>query len=141
VHEKKEIDMRHGKQERGFTLVETIIALFVTALVILGCVGLNILINKNSEEMNERTIALQNANQVIEQMRAASNTGTFPDNVVTAFPDGGHPAGFAALPNEQVTVSYASATATPLDVTITVSWRSYAGRQSSETVQTYIIQR
>ena len=121
--------------------MEIMIALFVISLVLGGYIGGNILAQRNSEEMHERTVAIQNANQVIEQMRTASNTGTFPANVVTAFPQNSNPAGFNNLTNEVVTVSYARTTANPLRVTVTVTWRSYTGRPSTETVQTYITQR
>jgi len=127
--------------QTGFTLIELMIALFVIALVIAGYVGANIRIQRNTEEMHERTLAIQDANRGIEQMRSASRTGTFPENVVALYPQNSQISGFDDLTNEQVTVTYADATANPLDATVTVTWLSYAGRQNSEAVQTYITQR
>ncbi|HNX68217.1 MAG TPA: prepilin-type N-terminal cleavage/methylation domain-containing protein [Candidatus Omnitrophota bacterium] len=137
--------------DAGFTMVEMMIALFVTALIIAGYVGANIMMQRNSEDMHQRTVAIQNANQAIEQMRDVSSAKPFPASVVLAYPDGGQLTGFTSLTNEVVTVSYcrnetspcpASATTTnPLDVTVTVAWESYTGRQRTESVRTYITQR
>jgi len=125
----------------GFTMVELMIALFVAALAIVGYIGGNIAIQRHAEELHERTVALQDANQVAERMRSAARTGNFPANLVAAFPDNGAIAGFNNLTNEQVTVSYVNTTADPLDVTVSVNWQSYARRQSTASLRTYITQR
>lgn len=133
--------VRKRSKEGGFTLIELMIALLVLTLVIVGYVGANITAQRNSEEMHERTLAIQDANSAIEQMRDASKTGTFPGNVVTLYPQNSQITGFNNLTNEQVTVNYANSTANPLDVTVTVAWLSYTQRQNTEAVQTYITQR
>jgi Tfp pilus assembly protein PilV len=122
------------------------IALTVLTVVIVSFVAANIQAQKNTEEMNERTVAIQNANQVIEQMRTVSNTDPFPASVVTAYPDNSHPAGFNDLADELITITYTGTTASPttenpLQATVTVSWTSYSGRESSVSVQTHITQR
>lgn len=132
---------RLPRRPAGFTLIELMIALVVLTLVIAGYVGANVAAQRNAEEMHERTIAIQNANQVIEQMRTLSNTKPFPASVVNVYPDQGHPEGFNDLPNEIITVSYTDTTENPLKVTITVGWLSYGGRQCTETAETYITQR
>ncbi len=131
-----------GKQA-GFTIIELMIALFVLTVMIATYVGANYAAQRTTEEMNERTIAIQDANRIIEQMRDASNTEDwdFPEDTVAAYPDGNTVAGIENLPNETITVSYASPTSNPLDVTITVAWTSYMGREHTEAVETYITQR
>jgi prepilin-type N-terminal cleavage/methylation domain-containing protein len=129
------------ENQAGFTLVELMIALVVITLVIGGYVGANIAAQRNSEEMHERTIAIQDANRTIEQIRNVSRTGTFPSNVTTEFPPNGAVAGFANLTNEQVVVSYVNANGNPLLATVTVTWLSYPQRQNTERVQCYITQR
>jgi len=150
------------RDQRGFTVIEIMIALLVTTLVIVGSIGGNIFAQRNSEEMHERTIAIKNANRLIEMMRYESRTGTFPANVVTRFPDpdllgiipqfnDGITDETPNLSNKTIGVSYcrgtispcpaADTTANPLDVTVTVSWRSYTGVSRSETIRTYITQR
>ncbi len=117
------------------------IAILVVSLVLAGYIGANIRAQQNGEEMHERTIAIQDANRAIEQMRDASKTGTVPGNVTALYPNNGNVAGFDNLTNEQVNVTYANATTNPLDATITVTWSSYTRRQISEAVETYITQR
>jgi len=132
------------KTSRGFTIIEIMIALLVVTIAIVGYVGANIMAQRNAEEMHERTIAIQDANRIIEQMRTASKTATFPANVVTAFPSpdpSGKISQFSNLTNENISVSYANATANPLDVLVTISWTSYARRTSREVLRTYITQR
>lgn len=145
---------------RGFTIVEIMISLLVTTLVIVSYVGANVSAQKNSETMHERTVAIQNANRVIEMMRETSKTGTFPSNVVTAFPDPdptlkvpqlNSDSDESLLTDQSISVSYcreerspcltADTAAKPLDVSVTVTWLSYTGRENSETVRTYIMQR
>lgn len=128
-------------ERKGFTLIELMIALLVLTLAIVGYVGANVIAQRNSGEMHERTVAIQDANRVIEQMRDTSRTGTFPGNVVSLYPQAGVVAGINNLTNEQITVTYANTTANPLDATITVTWLSYTRRQNTETVRTYITQR
>jgi prepilin-type N-terminal cleavage/methylation domain-containing protein len=129
------------EHQAGFTLMELMIALFVLSLVIAGYIGANVKAQQNTEYMHERTIAIQDANRIIEQMRYVSRTGTFPDNVVAEYPQNSTPGGFQNLPRETITISYASTTSNPLDVTVTVGWLSYTGRTNSETLRTYITQR
>ncbi len=125
----------------GFTLIELMIALVVVSVLIAGFVGANVMAQHNNEEMHERTLAIQDANRAIEQIRNVSRTGTFPSNVVTAYPDTGELEGFDNLTSETITVSYASTTANPLDVTVTIAWVSYPQRDNEEVIRTYITQR
>ncbi|MBU9889044.1 MAG: type II secretion system GspH family protein, partial [Candidatus Omnitrophica bacterium] len=129
------------KRQGGFTLTELMIALLVASLVLAGYIGANIQAQRNNEDLHERTLALQDANRVIEQMRNASRTGDFPHNVVTAFPENAPVEGYESLQNETVTVAYANSSANPLTATITVTWTSYTGRDSAEQMTVYITQR
>lgn len=133
--------MKALKNCYGFTMIELMIALFVTALAIVGYIGANIAIQRSSEERHERTVAIQDASRVIEQMRSAAQSGTFPGNVTSAFPNNGNVSGFSNLTSEQVTVSYTDSTADPLDATVTVTWQSYTDRQSTASLRTYLTQR
>ncbi|MBU9888794.1 MAG: prepilin-type N-terminal cleavage/methylation domain-containing protein, partial [Candidatus Omnitrophica bacterium] len=57
------------KRQGGFTLTELMIALLVASLVLAGYIGANIQAQRNNDDLHERTIALQDANRVIEPMR------------------------------------------------------------------------
>jgi len=130
------------ERRNGFTLIELMIALVVITLVVGGYIGANVRAQRNTEEMHERTVAIQDANRVIEQMRDVSKTGTFPANVVAVYPHNSQVTGISNLTDEVITVTYTGAvTDNPLIATITVTWLSYPVRTCSETVQTYITQR
>ena len=134
------------KNQLGFTLVELMIAVLVAGITIAGYIGANIAIQRNAEEAFQRTVATQDAHQVIERMRDVAQTGTFPKNVTDAFPQRAAVTGFTNLKRELVLVEYNGGadaqTANPLDVTVTVSWTTYTGRSAATTVlRTYITQR
>ncbi len=128
-------------KQQGFTLIELMIALAVTALAIVGYIGANLIVQQNSEALFEKTLALQDASRVIEQMRNAAQTGQFPNNVTGVFPNGAQVTGFNNLTNEQVIVTYASSTANPLDATVTVTWLSNGRRATTTALRTFITQR
>lgn len=125
--------------ESGFTLIEMMITAIVVATVVLGFMGAATGIQMQGEAAHQRSIALQDANRVIEQMRNAAATGTFPANVTTAY--SGSVSGYTSLPSETVSVSYVSSTANPLDATVTVSYLENSRRSTSAALRTYITQR
>ncbi len=127
--------------EKGFTFVELMITMVVVVLVLLGFMGANMRIQQASEAAYQRTVALQDANRVIELMRNAAAAGQFPGNVTAVYPNGGAAAGFANLPGERVVVAYANPGADPLDVTVTVSWAENGIRNVNTALRTYLTQR
>lgn len=54
---------------KGFTLVEVMIAVFVLAIGILGVAGLQLFANQNTYEANQRTTAAALANSIVERIR------------------------------------------------------------------------
>ncbi len=145
------------KGRAGFTIIELMIALLVLTAMIAAFVGANGAAQRNAEEMNERTVAIQDANHVIEEMRndaknattcPPGNTAcTFPSNVTSRY--NGTVSGISNLADEAITVAHTVvATGTSnaitydlLKSTVTVSWTSYTGRPFTETVETYLTQR
>ena len=134
-------DFQSIKKQEGFTLIEIMIAMSVSVIAILGFITAVTSIRQSSEGAYERTIAVQDANRVIEQMRDTSTSGTFPDNVTAVYPHNAAVSGFSNLTSEQVTVSYADAAADPLDVTVTVTWLEHGRRSMSKAIRTFITQR
>lgn len=131
-----------GKNEQsGFTLVELMITAAVVVIIVLGFLNSSTRMQSANQAAHERSVALQDANQVIELMRSAAATGTFPANVTGTYANGGTVAGFTTLTNETVTVTYANAAADPLDVTVTVAYRENGTRNVTATLRTYITQR
>jgi prepilin-type N-terminal cleavage/methylation domain-containing protein len=130
------------RSQAGFTIIELMIALLVLTVMIAAFVRANCAAQRTAEEMHQRTVAIQDANRVIEQMRNTSKTGTFPANVAAAYPQNSHVAGISNLLDEVITVTYTgNTTDNPLVATVTVTWTSYTGRPFTQTVGTYITQR
>ena len=135
--------MNSLNNEKGFTLVEIMITTVVVSIVLLGFVSSSSGIQRQGEAAYQRAMALQDANQVIEQMRNLAATGTFPANVTGTF-NGAVAASYAHMPSssaETISVSYANASANPLDATVTVSYSENGTRATTAAIRTYITQR
>lgn len=129
------------KSEDGFTFVELLITIGVVVFLLVGFLGSITALQAANMAAFERSIALQDANRVIETMRSTALTGTFPGNVTAVYPNNGTVSGYTSLTNEQVTVSYANAAADPLDTTVTVSYSENGRRAVTVTLRTYITKR
>lgn len=135
--------MKSLTNECGFTLVEIMITTVVVSVVLLGFVSASSGIQMQGEAAHQRSMAIQDANQVIEQMRNAAATGTFPGNVTAVF-SGDVDEDYSNMPDtadETISVSYADPTADPLDATVTVTYMENGNRQTTATIRTYITQR
>lgn len=129
------------KHEKGFTLIELVIAVMVCVIAVLSVLGANTVVQRNTDVQFQRATAMQDAHRIIERMRTASLNGAFPANVVTNFPNGAAVAGFANLTNEQITVAYVNTLTDPLDVRVTVSWLENGLRPASITMDSLMTQR
>lgn len=129
-----------NKNSQGFTLIELMIAMAVLVLVLVGYLCANTTIQQSNEAAFERTLALQDANQVLERMRMESASGIFPGNVTAEFPDGEPVSGFTSLSSQSVTVDYVDSTADPLDVTVTVNWLERGVRSTSVSIRSRLTQ-
>lgn len=130
--------------QKGLTLIEAMITVAVIVVAFLGILGANIFIQQNAEGIFERTMALQDANQVIEQMRNAANEAgvEFQDAVVTAAANAAETvSSLPASHNEVITVAFADETANPLDATVTVSWDERGERSTSAVARAFITRR
>ena len=132
---------RKLKGKNGFALLELMIAVAVIAVGLLAMLLANTSSRQMGEGMNERMVALQDAHRVVELIRNTSATGAFPANVTAAYPAGAAVPGLNNLTNERVTVAYADRTADPLDITVTVNWRSRGIRNISTQLRTLVTQR
>ena len=116
-------------------------SVLVVGVGLLAYIGGNVKIGQSTAAAYEQTVAYQDMNRVLEQMRDTAKTGTFPTNVTTIYPQNGTVSGFNNLTSESITVSYVSAIADPLDVTLSTSWNSNGVRIISKSLRTLITQR
>lgn len=132
------------KNQEGFTLVELMVTVLVISVAFLGILGTNIAIQQNSEGVFERTMAIQDANQVIERMRNAANQAgaDFQDSVVVAAEAA--EAAVGSLPashDQEITVTFVDEDADPLDATVNVAWDERGQRATSASIRTLITRR
>ena len=127
--------------QSGFTLIEVAITMAVVLLALIGAIAANTRLHQTGSAAYERSVAIQDANQIIERIRNTASSGQFPGNVTTAFPNNGQVAGFSGLTNEQIIVSYVNTSADPLDVSVTVNWHENGVRNVSQTLRTLVTQR
>lgn len=135
------MNIREVNGQKGFTLIELMITVAVVVTIVVGFLGATTALQMANQAAYERSVALQDANQVIEQIRNTAGTGTFPANVTAVYANNAAVSGFTTLTNEAVTVAYANAAADPLDVTVTVSYSENGRRTMSTKLRTYITQR
>jgi len=126
--------------ERGFTLIEVSITIVVGSLALLGILLAITTMRQTSQAHFERSVALQDANQVIEAMRNTANENGIASLPTTYIEETGL-TGYASLSDQEVFVSYGDIPADPLDVTVTVTWDENGTRDTSVSLRTYITQR
>ena len=127
--------------ERGFTLLEVVITIAVVMISFLALMFSNMIIQRNNDMFYQRTVASQDAHQVMERIRDTATFGLFPNNVTDQYPDGADVPGFSNLQGQQIIVDYSSALSDPLDITITVNWLEDGFRNVSYTLSSIVTQR
>jgi prepilin-type N-terminal cleavage/methylation domain-containing protein len=138
----------HTRNEKGLTLIETMIAMVVLAILLIGIGVGNAVLQQTGDAAFQRTRAIQDANQVMELIRRTAAVGNFPGNVTGAYPNAGTVAGYTSLPSEVITVAYTDTNAdgnatndNPLDVTVTVSWLENGRRTVNTSLRALVTQR
>ncbi len=156
------------RREDGFTLIEVAITIAVVIFALSGVLFANTAIQQAHGAAFERSVAIQEAHEVIEQMRNTANTGglNFPVTVTAAYPVNTARPGFTrltaqcgALANpaaacnwpfnftpdntsqEQIVVTYVNTAANPLDTTVTVVYRENGTRAVSKSLRAQITRR
>lgn len=78
--------MKKYLSNKGFTLLEFLIAAGVLFLALGLAIQAGIYIRNSNELSNEIVTAMEDAHRAIERMRQQSTLGNFPGNVVSLFP-------------------------------------------------------
>lgn len=76
--------MNTSYPEKGFTLIEVLIALFILAVGILGIIGLQLFAKQSSIDAVQRTTAAALATDIVERMRM--NKAALPSYISTVAP-------------------------------------------------------
>ena len=109
--------------DQGFTLFEMMIAIAILAIILLGLMAATIRAFRLTQETDNKIDAINEVQTVLNLVRAAKGLGgTFPDNVVGAFPAGEYEREVDALPNQVITIIYEDEDANPLTVTVEIQY-------------------
>jgi type II secretory pathway pseudopilin PulG len=132
---------RRKKFRAGFTLVEIMFAVGLFGAALFGILKL---IN-GSLELNQlsgsRTVAMNDARRVLEEMRSAVNANGTPGITGTDWGAWAAANLLFTLANENIATAYPQGTgANPLPVQVTVNW-SEKGRATAYSVETLFAQR
>ena len=126
------------QRERGFTIIELIIALFVFVVAGGGIAGANLYCHRLSEDVTNAMRAVDDLDDMMEHVQAtpfSSLQVLFPGGVV----NGGGGNAYAAvvggytLDGEQIIVTYPSQTAGRLEMLVTVNWLQRGRSRSART--------
>ena len=131
-----------AEDSRGFTLLETVIALFVALVVGFGAISLFIFSINYNAGASDRARALAIAQQRVETLRSAPYAGLADTNTTVAYNDGSAAAGASDRRTFAVTtvIENTAGVSNSRQKTITVTVRpNDAGRWSSGavTLRTY----
>lgn len=133
-------ELRLKSSKEGFTLIELTIATAILAIVLLALVSATLQAFLLLEDSDERVVAVNEAQIVLNQLRIANtDDDLFPGNVVGDFPAGDlDDADRDALNGETITIAYEDETTNPLNVTIIVGYIGSNGRNKTEILNTYL---
>ena len=122
------------KGTEGLSLVELLVTVFVLSVGVLSAIMFYTNAMRATEFARDITLATTHGDYLFEEMQtrpSLSNiTGTNWDTWAQT-------EGIKTLPSETISVTYANATAVPLEVSATVSWEKYE-RQNNLDLETKI---
>ena len=107
------------KCNKGFTLVELLLAVFILSVSIVGVLLLFSQSMLSTEYAWDKTIAVSHAEGVLEAMQLKNN---LTDITTADWPQWAENQGFNTLPEESLEVLFTNAAADPLAIQVTVYW-------------------
>ncbi len=130
---------------KGFTLIGILIAVVLLGLGILGLLGANVTVQQWTEGTFERSLAVQDAGRVIEEMRNTANQSLLnqfqPEVINRANAVSATIRSLPTVAGEQINVAFANPAGDPLDATVTVNWIERGTRSKSVALRTFITKR
>lgn len=131
------------KATAGLSLLEVTFAMASLAIVMGGAAQTLVTYHEHMELQRQRTNAMESCRTVVSQIRTIrdANINNFPDAILAVFPNDAAVAGFGALTNQQVVVSYTDVNDNPLEVNITCTWADLRGRPVNFNMTTLVTDR
>jgi prepilin-type N-terminal cleavage/methylation domain-containing protein len=111
--------MRQRKLNRGFTLIEVLIAAFVLVVGICSMLSLFTFSMASAESGWDRTLATSHAESMLEAMQ---NKPTLSEILITDWEQWASDHNLRVLPDERFRVTFKNPTANPLDIEVQVEW-------------------
>ena len=134
------IRLRKSAADRGFTLVEVLIAIGILAVVIVGLLQLFIYCSTLAEAAGNTTLAINEAQNKMEEIR-----GHDFSTVAVDYASGGTPGNTFTLTNltgtGTVTISQFGGSSSLLQTQINVNWQNKNGRNFSTAMTSFIAER
>ena len=107
------------KENKGFTLVELLVAVFILSVSIVGTLLLFSQSILSTEYAWDKTIAVSHAEGVLEAMQLKN---TLSEVTNTDWVSWARNQGLSTLPGESFNIAFTDPAADPLDIQVTVHW-------------------
>lgn len=108
-----------NKGNKGFSLVELLLAVFILSVSIAGVLLLFSQSILSTEYAWDKTMATSHAEGILEEMQLRD---TLTEVATADWAGWAVKQGFNTLPDEVITIFFADAVADPLDIQVTVNW-------------------
>jgi Tfp pilus assembly protein PilV len=117
------------------TLLELAIAASLLSIAVLALFSTLVTSECMTKNARESNIAVFELQSLIEEIR-----GTPFDAIADSYPDGQFVAAYDTrrLNEERIRVDYVDTAAEPLDITLTITWRNYQGRNVTMNMRTLV---
>lgn len=122
------------KTNKGFTLVEVLVAAFILVVGILGALLFFASAMTSTESAGDITAATSHGEYVLEEMKTRTSLANIVNTSWSAWATGEN---LCTLPAESVTVAITNSQANPLDIRLDVNWTRKA-RANTVTLRTQI---
>jgi prepilin-type N-terminal cleavage/methylation domain-containing protein len=128
-----------NQRERGFTLIEVMLAVVLLTIGVMALVGSSALVTRMIGKGKESTIAVQVATARFEKLRTIAASNPTPCSAAAGFVSGSASASpYTAGVSEAWTVGPAPAAGTGRDVTVYVTYRNNRGTVTDTLTTTFL---
>lgn len=135
------MNTRPHHTQRGFTLLEALIALVVMAFGMLALAGMQITLSRSGDVAKQRTEAVRLAQRQIDELRAYTSIAVAASHPIAWDGLAGSTTTASTNATYTITTAFASTASAPMrPVSVTVSWADRAGELQSVLLSSVIAQ-